>query len=815
MFGNLKKKLKSTRLYPVYKWVKSVPKRIDRRWNKFYTLRILYPGVYKKYAKLPVDENKIVFIEIRLPELTNSFKLLYDELVTDYDFTIHSHFLRTTFVSRQEFRRRCCDMMRDIATAKYVFMNEASNVVSCVDLRPETVITQLWHGCGAFKKFGLSTADLIFGDNRKEMMKYPFNRNYTNVTVSSPEVIWAYEEAMGLENQKGVVKAVGSSRTDVFYDEDFNRAAMERVHELMPESIGKKIILYAPTFRGRVATAKTPNMLNVRMFADALSDEYVLIFKHHPLVRKPPVIPDAYSHFAKDFTDAMSIEELLAVSDVCISDYSSLVFEYSLYEKPLIFFAYDLSEFFDWRGFYYDYKELTPGPIFTTNLEMIDYIQNLDTRFDKEQVVAFRKKFMSSCDGHATERIIKLALGDAAVKNKRAVPIPSEPYHLLPNASLEYGQKWDRLDRLKEMTQDAMAIYAEAAKEPVKKGYYIFLGSGMSPAFISLQEKMQQKGLAFETILEPYDYKETAKKLAVAAAVFLSETVDLINVLDMRKETQVVQLNHEALPIDRFDYASISYQAGFSREYEAMAPLHRNYTIVPVASEFAGACYREAYRLENPQAIRVIGSGNTDRFFDAAYKQTLLDRLHKIFPESVDKKIIFYYPKERMSKLRPKHAVFLDHQLVQEYLRKDYVMVYMYCAPKGQMPAINIYYKEFMLNMNRKKDPIENPLTVQEMLTIADIVIGDYNMEVFDFLASSKPIFFYTPDQTFYGQLPDSFIDYQEITQKFTYTDTMELVRQICDLEHYDYESLAKLREKYFAVCDGKASERLLELLEA
>ena len=72
----------------------------------------------------------------------------------------------------------------------------------------------------------MSTAELIFGEDRKTLMKYPYHGNYSLVTVSSPEVVWAYEEAMSLEG-KGVVKPVGVSRTDVFYDEEFLRQLKE------------------------------------------------------------------------------------------------------------------------------------------------------------------------------------------------------------------------------------------------------------------------------------------------------------------------------------------------------------------------------------------------------------------------------------------------------------------------------------------------------------------------------------------------------------------------------------------------------------
>ena len=204
----------------------------------------------------------------------------------------------------------------------------------------------------------------------------------------------------------------GISRSDIFYDEDAKKAAQEKLLSVVPQAKGKKVILYAPTFRGRVARAKTPNALDIAAFGDALGKDYILLFKLHPFVKKRTAIPEGYENFAFDLTDDMSIEELLFVADICISDYSSLVFEYSLFEKPMIFFAFDLDNYYDWRGFYYDYKDFVPGPIHTTTEEMIDYIRHVDERFDKNRVQEFRQKFMSACDGHATERIMKMMFGE-------------------------------------------------------------------------------------------------------------------------------------------------------------------------------------------------------------------------------------------------------------------------------------------------------------------------------------------------------------------------------------------------------------------
>ncbi len=406
-----------TPLARIYWKMRKLPpfKQLLHVYHTWWDDRLLFhdmPNAYNAHRNEPIDENKVIFVELRLPELSNSFSLVYQELKDNYNFDIHVHFLRNTFVKKRVYRQNCIRLAEDLATAKYVFVCEASTVISCLEKRPETIVTQLWHACGAFKKFGKSTAELIFGPNTKELARHPINRNYNYVTVSSPDVMWAYEEAMELEETSDVIRPVGISRTDVFFREDFIEAAKERIYNWFPAARDKKIILYAPTFRGRVAHAKTPRFFDPELFYRAFGKEYVVITKHHPLVRNLPELPEYLEGtFIKDATRTQTIEDLLCVSDICISDYSSLIFEFSLFARPMLFFAPDLERYFDWRGFYYKYDELTPGPVCTTNEEMIDYISRLPECFDRAEVEAFRYKFMRSCDGHATERILELTMG--------------------------------------------------------------------------------------------------------------------------------------------------------------------------------------------------------------------------------------------------------------------------------------------------------------------------------------------------------------------------------------------------------------------
>lgn len=394
-------------------------KRFLKRRIKDFFLGCYLPHAYRHASEQCVNPAKIVFLEAKEKGIPDSFETLYDRITTGYSYEVMFISLGQNRVSIKQYYRNCKQAVVEIATAGYVFLNDASDIVSCLPLRPETKIVQLWHACGAFKKWGMSTADLIFGGTRKDLLRHPFYRNLSLVTVSSPEVSWAYIEAMVLEDRPEIVQPLGVSRTDRFFEEGFLATARSRVEKLIPQSKSKEIILYAPTFRGRVSSAEGPDKLDIEALKNALGHRYILLIKHHPFVKRLPSIPDSCTDFAFQVSEMLPIDELLSVADVCISDYSSLVFEYSLFAKPMVFFAYDLEDYSDWRGFYYDYDELTPGPVFTEMGPMVDYLAHIDEQFDEKQIRAFREKFMSACDGHSTDRICAATFGEDEFEGRR------------------------------------------------------------------------------------------------------------------------------------------------------------------------------------------------------------------------------------------------------------------------------------------------------------------------------------------------------------------------------------------------------------
>ena len=396
----------------IKKAYKKALKRVKRLAKEYY-LSVEYPREYRKAAQAELDPRKVVFIEVREKKLSDSFKLLYRDLTENYDYSVQVIYLRESSSRFMRYHDNCVAMLREIATASYVFLNDASNVVSCVPLREGSQVVQLWHGCGAFKKWGMSTADLKFGGSRREKLRHPYYSNLSLVTTSSPEVNWAYIEAMHLEEDPSVVRALGVSRTDEFFVPEFVHGARHAIEKKIPQVRGKKILLYAPTFRGRVASAKAPDQLDVDLLQREFGEDWVLLTKHHPFVKTPPAVPEECQDFAFDVSGHFAVDTLMCAADAVISDYSSLIFEYSLFERPMAFFAYDKEEYDDWRGFYYDYSELTPGPVCVTTDELVVWLHAVELGFDASEVRAFRQKYMSACNGRSTDAIMRTVFGES------------------------------------------------------------------------------------------------------------------------------------------------------------------------------------------------------------------------------------------------------------------------------------------------------------------------------------------------------------------------------------------------------------------
>jgi CDP-ribitol ribitolphosphotransferase / teichoic acid ribitol-phosphate polymerase len=381
------------------------------KWLKAHYIKEVLPDRYDELSGAPI-QNKVVFMEKSGPNSpTNNYiaKVIKGQGV----YEVVKIGLHQNNASSFEMYENAVHLIEEMCDAKALFISSENPMLSHFDVRTETKVIQLWHGCGVFKKIGYSTLGSgKFGMSAKAREEYDGYRNYSYVCIPSEEQAWIFEDAMHIPANSGKLVPVGVSRTDRFYNLKFAKNARKKLEERLPQIAGKKIILYAPTYRGRISEAYAPDALDVSEMAAALSDDYVLLLKYHSFgVNTRPPLPEEWKDkFAFDMKELslLSIEQLLAIADICITDYSSIGFEYAILERPIIFFAYDIDQYLDERGMYYNYDEITPGPVCKTTQEMVEYIEGLKDGFDSTEIHAFKEKYVGMCDGHATERTIAL-----------------------------------------------------------------------------------------------------------------------------------------------------------------------------------------------------------------------------------------------------------------------------------------------------------------------------------------------------------------------------------------------------------------------
>ena len=347
-----------------------------------------------------VKKNRVVFISSRRQDLTGNFEFVHEILKNDEKldlrFVLDDHALKEmSFSNLAKFGLYA-------ATSKVILVDDFTPLLYPLDIRPETKIIQLWHACGAFKTFGYGR----LGKQGGQKQGNPAHRNYDYAIVSSSEISKFYAEGFGISLEKAV--ATGVPRTDIFFDEAYKTNAKMKFYEKYPKLKDKKILLFAPTFRGngKISGFYPVEKFDVKRVYEDLNKEYAIIIKHHPFVQNRNEIPEEYADYILDLSDESELNDLFFVTDLLITDYSSVVFEASLLNIPMLFYAFDLQRYIATRGFYYEYEQLVPGKIATSFQQMIHAIQNQDFEIEKQE--EFRKRFFDDLDGKASERTAKL-----------------------------------------------------------------------------------------------------------------------------------------------------------------------------------------------------------------------------------------------------------------------------------------------------------------------------------------------------------------------------------------------------------------------
>jgi len=251
-----------------------------------------------------------------------------------------------------------------LATSSLVVVDDYFFPMYVIRPRAGTRFVQVWHACGAFKKFGYSLAGKAFGAGEARLDALPIHTNYDLCLVSSRRFIAAYAEAFRQPAER-FTSELGIPRTDLFFDAARRQAAAAEVRRRYDLPEGRRVILYAPTFRGeRTTRALAPEDLDLGLLARELGRDHVLLQRAHPFVTATMPADPALGAFVRDASGHPDINELMLVSDVLVTDYSSSMYEFALLGRPIGFFAPDHAAYELERGFYFDFATGVPGPVF-------------------------------------------------------------------------------------------------------------------------------------------------------------------------------------------------------------------------------------------------------------------------------------------------------------------------------------------------------------------------------------------------------------------------------------------------------------------
>ena len=354
----------------------------------------VYGTLFSIFKIFPLNQKKISFII----DSNESFKGNLDYIKKEFERqgTFEFNFFYKDKLSFSNFK--------DLATSKYIFLNDNFFPLAFMSFRKESRVVQLWHAPGASKKFGGSVCS---PEELEILSKASENTDY--LITSSKKVENQYIEAFQIDKSK--IQPLGVPRIDYYFENhDIDRLKQDFCKKYDVPS-DRKIILYAPTFRDEEKYNNVFDYLNLEEFNEALGDEYILALRLHPKIK------DFYKNDISskgryvDVSDFESEQELMLISDMLITDYSSIMIEYGVLNKPIIFFTYDLDSYLaNERGFYYDFKQTVPGPIVLTCDELIEVIKN--DEFEKDEISKFIRTQFDAIDGESSKRVVDFILND-------------------------------------------------------------------------------------------------------------------------------------------------------------------------------------------------------------------------------------------------------------------------------------------------------------------------------------------------------------------------------------------------------------------
>lgn len=349
------------------------------------------------FGRFPFHPRRVVFATARTVKLEGNLAAIHGAMRgrrPDLEVVLLLEPYSYGWGGKAAYFARLVRGMYYVQTSALVVIDNAYFPVHVMPHRPRTTVVQVWHAAGALKKFGLDAA------LRRPVERLFLHRYYDFVVVGGEAARLLYATALRTPIDR--IVPIGSPRTDVLFDADAMAAARQRLLATYEELRGRTVVLYAPTFRGGGAEKRAARGFDAARLRELLPVDYALVLKTHPNLDAAATPTEGFDVVIDPMLD---INQVFAIADILVTDFSSSIFEWALLRRPLILHVADLESYERDPGLYLDYRTDMIGEQ-VTDVERVARVI-LEGAFDLAAYEAFIAKHLGASDGRATERFVE------------------------------------------------------------------------------------------------------------------------------------------------------------------------------------------------------------------------------------------------------------------------------------------------------------------------------------------------------------------------------------------------------------------------
>lgn len=399
---------------------------VFRKMIRFFRLYFKKLNYLKYKLKYKVDDKTIFFEVYDGRNYTCSPKAIYEKMLTMKKFKDFKFIWAFNDPSKHDVMKdkrlvivktNTKDYYKYISSSKYWIVNSIMD--ECITKKKGQIYVQCWHGT-PLKRLRydievngavLNTIEEIRKRNDRDARKFDYfispSKYCTEKFTSAFNLI-----ALG---KKDIIIEEGYPRNDSLFNR--GKKDIDKIKDKLGIPKDKKVICYLPTFRDNQHTSGVGYTYNLAIDFDSLKKrfgkDYVILFKPHYFIANK-IDLSKYKNFVYNVANYDEINDIYLASDLLITDYSSVFFDYANLNRPVMFYMYDFDDYKNnLRDFYISLDEL-PGPIAKTQKELEDYIVNIDKSISKYKKTydKFNDKYNYLDDGNASERVIRVIFKD-------------------------------------------------------------------------------------------------------------------------------------------------------------------------------------------------------------------------------------------------------------------------------------------------------------------------------------------------------------------------------------------------------------------